>query len=190
VAGAREDRRAVHLIELSITPASPDDIDAIDEIEHHSFKSPWSRSTFEGELLREWARLDVGRIGSRIVTFANYWLVLPRGDQHAAPDPRGAQHRDHDREQAAFGELHLLAIATHPDHRGRGIATTMLAHVLDAARSTGCSLATLEVRRSNTPAIALYERAGFKTVHVRTRYYQDDGEDALVMLRDLTPQSP
>ncbi len=50
---------------------------------------------------------------------------------------------------------------------------------------TGCTLATLEVRRSNVPAIALYERAGFKTVHVRARYYQDDNEDALVMLREL-----
>ena len=153
--------------QLVIAPATPADIDAIDEIEQHSFKSPWSRSTFEGELLREWARLDVGRLGTadgRIVSFCNYWLVTT--------------------------ELHILAIATHPDLRGRGLATQMLEHVLEVARTTGCSLATLEVRRSNRPAIALYERAGFKTVHVRARYYQDDGEDALVMLRGLTPPSP
>jgi [ribosomal protein S18]-alanine N-acetyltransferase len=151
-------------VELVFAPATPADLDAIDEIEQHSFKSPWSRSTFEGELLREWARLDVGRHRGRIITFCNYWLVTT--------------------------ELHILAIATHPDLRGRGVGAQMLEHVLATGRATGCSLATLEVRRSNRPAIAMYERAGFKTVHVRARYYQDDGEDALVMLRELTPPSP
>ena len=146
-------------VELAILPATGDDIAAIDEIEQHSFKSPWSRQTFEGELLREWARLDVGRHDGRIIAFCNYWLVTT--------------------------ELHILAIATHPDFRGRGIGGQMLEHVLGVARSIGCSLATLEVRRGNKPAIAMYERAGFKTVHVRANYYQDDGEDALVMLRGL-----
>jgi ribosomal-protein-alanine N-acetyltransferase len=145
---------------LAISPATPDDLTAIDEIEQHSFKSPWSKQTFEGELLREWARVDVARQDDRIVAFCNYWLVTT--------------------------ELHILAIATHPDVRGRGIGAQLLAHVLDVARGIGCNLATLEVRRSNKPAIAMYERAGFKTVHVRARYYQDDGEDALVMLRGLS----
>lgn len=145
---------------LVIEPAAKTDIDAIDEIEQHSFNSPWSKSTFEGELLREWARIDVARNGGRLVGFCNYWLVTT--------------------------ELHILAIATHPDYRGQGVARQILEHVLEVAKKTGCSLATLEVRRSNRPAIALYERAGFKTVHVRARYYQDDGEDALVMLRGLT----
>jgi ribosomal-protein-alanine N-acetyltransferase len=145
--------------ELVVSAASETDLDAIDEIEQHSFKAPWPRETFKAELLREWARLDVGRLDGRLVTFCNYWLVTT--------------------------ELHILAIATHPDYRGKGIAGQLLEHVLGVAQSTGCSLATLEVRRSNKPAIALYERAGFKTVHVRARYYQDD-EDALVMLRGLS----
>ena len=144
---------------MTITSATEEDLDAIDEIEQHSFKSPWTRETFAGELKREWARIDVVREGARVIGFCNYWLVTT--------------------------ELHILAIATHPDFRGKGIATRLLDHVLGVARATGCSLATLEVRRGNKPAIALYEHAGFKTVHVRARYYQDD-EDALVMLRGLT----
>ena len=147
------------MIDTTIRPATEADLDAIDEIEQHSFKSPWTRETFAGELTREWARIDVIHNEARVIGFCNYWLVTT--------------------------ELHILAIATHPDFRGKGIATRLLDHVLGAARAIGCSLATLEVRRSNKPAIALYEHAGFKTVHVRARYYQDD-EDALVMLRGLT----
>src|SRR5690349_5151267 len=113
-----------------IEPATAADLDAIDVIERHSFKTPWSRDTFAAELARAWARLDVVRADG-------------------------------------------------------GIAGRLLAHVLEVARAAGCRLATLEVRRGNAPAIALYEHAGFRTVHVRARYYQDDGEDALVMLREL-----
>jgi len=144
--------------ELTIAPATLADLDAIDEIERGSFPTPWPKATFAGELAREWAHVDLARRDGRVIAFCNYWLVTT--------------------------ELHVLAIATRPDERGRGVATTLLRHVLDRASATGCSLATLEVRRSNTAAIALYERAGFKTVHVRARYYQDD-EDGLVMLRGL-----
>ena len=143
----------------TIAPATAADLDAIDEIERHSFKTPWPRETFASELTREWARVDVVRDGGRIVAFCNYWIVPP--------------------------ELHIHAIATSPDLRGRGIAGRLVGHVLEVARAAGCNLGTLEVRAGNKPAIALYERAGFKTVHVRARYYQDDGEDALVMLRGL-----
>ena len=141
---------------MKIDAATEQDLDAIDEIEQHSFKS--NNRTFKDELGREWARIDVVRDDRRIVAFCNYWLVTT--------------------------ELHILSIATHPDYRGKGIATQLLAHILEHARQVGCSLATLEVRRGNKPAIALYERAGFKTVHVRARYYQDD-EDALVMLKPI-----
>ena len=145
---------------IELRRATAGDLDAIDTIEQHSFKRLWPRSTFEAELTREWANLDVGLLDGHIVAFCDYWVVAP--------------------------ELQILAIATDPDFRGRGIGAAMLRHVLDAAAARGCQLASLEVRAGNQPAIALYERAGFKTVHVRARYYQDDDEDALVMLRGLT----
>ena len=147
----------------TIAPATAADLDAIDEIERHSFKAPWPRSVFEGELQRDWAHIDVVR-DPHVIAFNNYWLVA--------------------------GELHILAIATHPDRRRAGLGGKLLAHAIGEARAAGATLATLEVRRGNHPAIAMYERAGFKTVHVRQRYYQDDGEDALVMLCDLTECRP
>lgn len=151
---------------MIIGPATPADLEAIDEIERYSFARPWPRSTFEAELTRDVARLEVART-TAILGFCNYWIVA---------DPQGLR-----------GEVHILAIATHPDHRRAGIGAALLAHALAEGRAQRAGLATLEVRRGNAPAIALYERAGFRTVHVRRQYYQDNGEDALVMLIELSP---
>lgn len=160
-----------------IAPATAADLDAIDEIERHSFPNPWPRATFEAELSREGARLVVerappcasGGAAGRdardliVVGFCNYWIVID--------------------------ELHVLAIATHPDRRRAGVGGRLLAHALAEGRALGCTCATLEVRRGNAPAIALYQRAGFRGVHVRARYYQDN-EDALVMRCELTRPCP
>jgi ribosomal-protein-alanine N-acetyltransferase len=146
-----------------IAAATAADLDAIDELERHSFTTPWPRKTFEEQLASEWARLDIARGAAGVVGFSNYWLVA--------------------------GEVHILAIATHPDHRRRGIGRALLDHLLAAGRAQPATLATLEVRRSNLPAIALYEASGFRTVHTRKGYYQDNDEDALVMLLALTGSS-
>lgn len=144
-----------------IRPATLADLDAIAEIDHHSFPRPWPRSTFEAELARDTSRVVVLDDGRHVIAWCNYWLVA--------------------------GEVHILGIATHPDRRRGGLGAQLVAHALDEGRATGCTVATLEVRRNNTPAIALYERAGFVTRHVRKRYYVDNDEDALVMTCELTP---
>jgi ribosomal-protein-alanine N-acetyltransferase len=148
---------------MIVEHATSADLDAIDEIERHSFPIPWPRSTFEAELARDVARIIVAR-DRTLIGFCNYWLVA--------------------------GEVHILAIATHPDRRRAGIGGQLLTHTLDDGRAQACTIATLEVRANNAPAIALYERAGFATVHVRKRYYQDNNEDALVMTCDLTRPRP
>jgi [ribosomal protein S18]-alanine N-acetyltransferase len=149
-----------------IAPATPADLEAIDEIERHSFTQPWPRQAFEAELAHDIARIDVAR-SPAVIGFCNYWVVA---------DPEGLD-----------GEVHIHAIATHPDHRRAGVGAALLGHALAQGRAAHCRRATLEVRRGNAPAIALYERAGFRTVHVRKRYYQDNGEDALVMLTEWSP---
>ena len=153
---------------MVIEPATAADLDAIAELEQHSFPQPWPRATFEAELATAHARVIVARAAppaGAVIGFCDYWLVVD--------------------------EVHVLAIATHPDRRRAGVGGRLLAHALDDGRRAGCTRATLEVRRRNAPAIALYERAGFRTVHVRARYYQDNLEDALVMLRDpLTAPCP
>jgi [ribosomal protein S18]-alanine N-acetyltransferase len=144
---------------ITIVPMQPADLDEVDAIERHSFKAPWPRQVFADELGRAWARIDVARHADRVVGFVDYWLVAD--------------------------EVHLLAIATHPDHRRSGVGAALLDHLLAVARATRAVLVTLEVRRTNVPAITLYEQRGFARVGVRPAYYQEDGEDAVVMTLHL-----
>ncbi len=147
-----------------IRPATRDDLAAIHAIERGSFAVMWDAEAFAAELALPHARVDVLVEAGRVVGFASYWLVVP-GAQVAA-------------------EVQILSIATHPDHRRRGISSRLLVHALTAGRAIGATLGTLEVRRGNGAAIALYERHGFATVHTRKGYYQD-GEDGLVMLATM-----
>jgi ribosomal-protein-alanine N-acetyltransferase len=77
---------------------------------------------------------------------------------------------------------HIMNVAVDPDHRRRGIAREMLSDLLRRIDREGARF-TLEVRESNAGAIALYERFGFRAAGRRRRYYQDNGEDAVVMWR-------
>jgi ribosomal-protein-alanine N-acetyltransferase len=141
-----------------IDAARDADLDSIAAIAAAALPERWSREQLAHELALTCARVDVWRDGEDVLGFGVYWLVA--------------------------GELQILAIATRASARRRGIAGALVDKALAAARAAGCTLATLEVRRGNTPAIALYERAGFRTVATRASYYRD-GEDALVMQRAL-----
>jgi ribosomal-protein-alanine N-acetyltransferase len=78
-------------------------------------------------------------------------------------------------------ELHLLDMASHPEHRREGHARALLSALLSYARRERKRLVLLEVRQSNEPAIRLYRSAGFETTGVRRGYYSDTNEDALEM---------
>jgi ribosomal-protein-alanine N-acetyltransferase len=82
-----------------------------------------------------------------------------------------------------FEELHINTLAIHPDWRRAGLASGLIRHVLADAVRQGAEKATLEVRRSNEAARRLYERFGFETTAVRTSYYRDPVEDALILWR-------
>jgi ribosomal-protein-alanine N-acetyltransferase len=77
---------------------------------------------------------------------------------------------------------HIMNVAVDIDHQRRGLASAMLAELYGRVADDDARY-TLEVRRSNTVAIRLYEREGFRAAGMRRRYYQDNGEDALVMWR-------
>ncbi|MFA9429658.1 ribosomal protein S18-alanine N-acetyltransferase [Egicoccus sp. AB-alg2] len=77
-------------------------------------------------------------------------------------------------------DVHVLDVAVAPAVRGRGIGRRLLEELIVQERAAGAAGVTLEVRRSNVPAIALYRRLGFTVEGQRPRYYPD-GEDALLM---------
>jgi ribosomal-protein-alanine N-acetyltransferase len=77
---------------------------------------------------------------------------------------------------------HIMNIAVDTDHRRLGIATELLAALYERVDDHRARY-TLEVRQSNHQAIRLYEREGFRAAGLRRRYYQDNGEDALIMWR-------
>jgi [ribosomal protein S18]-alanine N-acetyltransferase len=87
-------------------------------------------------------------------------------------------------------ELHLLDMASHPEHRRQGHARALLHELLAYARRQHKRLFLLEVRQSNEPAISLYQSAGFETTGVRRGYYSDTGEDALEMRITFDHDSP
>jgi ribosomal protein S18 acetylase RimI-like enzyme len=88
-----------------------------------------------------------------------------------------------------FDELHVLKVATHPLHEGRGLATALLDLArAEADRLRGRGL-SLEVRPSNRRAYLLYRRLGYQVIGRRPRYYAD-GEDALVMFLALVRPGP
>lgn len=88
-------------------------------------------------------------------------------------------------------ELHLLDVAVAPEQQGRGLGRGWMRRLAECARHAAAQQVWLEVRRSNLPALRLYERTGFVHQGVRKGYYPAPGgrEDALVMSWTVGPQA-
>ena len=82
-------------------------------------------------------------------------------------------------------EGYISNVAVSPEHRRQGIASALIGELLRRAEELRLSFVTLEVRESNAPAIALYERFGFAPVGRRKGYYDAPKEDAILMTRFL-----
>jgi ribosomal-protein-alanine N-acetyltransferase len=79
---------------------------------------------------------------------------------------------------------HVMNVAVATDFRGRGIATALLERLFEMTATDPQRGYTLEVRVSNVQAIRLYERLGFEARGIRSGYYTDNREDALIMWRE------
>jgi ribosomal-protein-alanine N-acetyltransferase len=137
------------------------DLGSIERIEQRSYPTPWSRSMFAGELAKP-SSICIGAFDSE--NLAGYLIISRYVDA-----------------------WHVMNIAVSPEHRRRGIATTMLDRLFELTAGDGRRGYTLEVRVSNADAIRLYERVGFKARGIRRGYYTDNREDALIMWKDPLP---
>ncbi|MDK2957037.1 MAG: [ribosomal protein S18]-alanine N-acetyltransferase [Desulfovibrionales bacterium] len=86
---------------------------------------------------------------------------------------------------AVAGEMEILNLGAHPDYRRQGLATNLLCAVLHICRKMGIETGYLDVKPSNLPAIALYEKLGFTCYGRRKNYYPDTGESALLYRYDF-----
>ena len=141
-----------------------EDLEQVLEIERASFSTPWSRRAFEMEVdgSNRYAFYLVARNASKIVGYLGTWLIL--------------------------NEIHVTNIAVKPDFRRQGIAEQLLGSLFNQAKLQDIDAITLEVRASNHSAQKLYQKLGFKTMGVRSKYYQDNNEDALIMWKTLNKQ--
>lgn len=145
---------------LHIEPMRLTDLTEVMAIERLSFASPWYRISFEEELKKPYAGLEMaslirdGRYRA-VVGYVCFWLVAD--------------------------EIQITNLAVHVGFRRRGIGVRLLLHALNLGYQAGARLAVLEVRQSNTPARTLYERLGFAVVQERPRYYPEYQEAALVL---------
>jgi ribosomal-protein-alanine N-acetyltransferase len=85
---------------------------------------------------------------------------------------------------AILEEAHITILAIAPEYQRQGLGQALLYTLLSSAYQRGLEWATLEVRISNQSAVRLYEKFGFREAGRRRRYYQDTGEDALVLWRE------
>jgi ribosomal-protein-alanine N-acetyltransferase len=148
---------------LTIGEYGEEDLEEILEIERDSFPTPWSPGLFRGEKGNPISRMLVARSRqarrNRVAGYIVFWRVAD--------------------------EIHLHNVAVRRDMRRRGIASCLLSKAIRESRPEGATLITLEVRHSNLPAQRLYEKLGLSITGVRRAYYDDTGEDALIMSADL-----
>lgn len=147
---------------VTLAPLDPEsDLDAVVRVESRSFPRPWNRPMFLQALTNPATRTLVARAPDGSVTGYLIGQVVP-------------------------GELQIHTVAVDPAWRGRGVGRVLVAAALAASAGEGAETATLDVRRSNGAARRLYEALGFRCEAVRTAYYRDPNEDALVYWRRPT----
>lgn len=140
-------------------------LESVVSLQHLSFTSPWSAEAIGWEL-RE---TDVARL-----------YVLEKEEEEAEEGAAG-RLLAYCACWVIFDELHINSLAVAPDARRKGHARRLLDSVFQDVVPGGVTAATLEVRRSNAAALALYDRLGFHVEGVRANYYQNPREDALVL---------
>lgn len=137
------------------------DIDVVAEIEALSFPVPWSKGAFEKEIKKNlMARYLVVESEEKVLAFGGMWFIID--------------------------EAHVTNIAVHPQYRGKQLGKQLVQAMIQEAVTVGMTKMTLEVRRSNLIAQNLYKNLGFISCGVRPAYYEDNGEDAIIMWKELT----
>ncbi len=166
-----------------VRPMTVADIQQVAEIERESFPTTWPQTAYRRELATRLARYLVVIDGAHDLPALepSRRSLLGRVFRRAEPPPTTEHIVGYVGMWLMVDEAHVVAIAVRESYRGRGLGERLLADAIEVALASGQENVTLEVRRSNTGAQALYEKYGFLKVGVRPRYYSDNHEDAIIM---------
>ncbi len=136
------------------------DVEGVLNVEHLSFAIPWSEAAFQHEVTgnpfsRYYVLTDDA---DRVLAYAGMWIVID--------------------------EAHVTNIAVLPELRGHGWGKKLMQKLVEEADACGVLFMTLEVRVSNVVAQNLYSQFGFKYQTIRSAYYSDNHEDAMVLTKE------
>ena len=152
-------------LDYEIRPMEEKDLPQVMAIESVSFINPWKEKDLlyeinENPVSNVWVlEITVPQFGlKQICGFCDYWVTFDSGT--------------------------ICQIAVHPDIRREHLASMMMEEIIKDARAKKVNTLTLEVRKSNAPAIHLYEKYGFYVSHTKPGYYSD-GEDAIYMIKEV-----
>ena len=140
---------------IEIVRMNESHVAAVAELERQNFSEPWPDIAVRGELTNKLALWLVAVEDGEVVGYVGSQTVLQEAD--------------------------MMNIAVADAHRRRGIARMLVEELI---RQLDAYQLTLEVRASNTPAIALYEKMGFGQVGLRKNYYRKPKEDALILRKE------
>ena len=149
---------------IEIRAMVPEDADQVAAVEEQCFAMPWSRQSFWEEASHQETiyLLAIDRDNNdQVAGYVGCWVLSGEGD--------------------------ITNVAVAPAYRRKGVARKLLERLIELLKEQQVTAVTLEARASNTPAIALYQSLGFKSVGLRPRYYTNPVEDAEIMWKtDMT----
>ena len=139
---------------MIIRRMTQDDVKRIAQIESECFSLPWSESSFEDSLARE-DTIFLVCVDEEVVGYVGMYLSFEEGE--------------------------ITNVAVTPSYRKRGCGNLLIRGIKEEAKARNAECIILEVRVSNAPAIALYQKHGFEQIGIRKNFYEYPTEDAIIM---------
>ena len=143
---------------MNITEMNSSHVTQVAALEKLCFSDPWSEKS----------------IASELDNVLSLWLVAE--EQGTVVGYIGSQ--------TVMDETDMMNVGVHPDHRRKGIGEALVMALVDRLKAAGSRCLTLEVRDSNAPAAALYQKLGFCEVGRRKNYYRNPREDARILRKE------
>ena len=148
-------------MEYQLVPMDRSHLAAVAALERLCFTTPWTEAMLEEELYNDTASFIVAqRADGEVLGYAGLHVILDEG--------------------------YIDNVAVRPEYRRQGVADRLL-DVLCRFGQDRLAFLTLEVRPSNTAAVALYEKHGFREAGRRKNYYENPTEDALLLTKEFKP---